>query len=67
MVCCALTRRRRQATVDDLTKMQGANLVCLPENYNLRYYYYHLLSWPELVQVAEDAEGKIVGYVLAKM
>lgn len=47
--------------------MQAANLQCLPENYNLRYYFYHLMSWPELVYVAEDYTGKIVGYVLAKM
>jgi peptide alpha-N-acetyltransferase len=31
-----------------------------------RYYYYHLLSWPHLLMVAEDS-SKIVGYVLAKM
>ncbi len=57
----------RPAVIEDLLKMQNANLLCLPENYNLRYYYYHILSWPELLQVAEDYEGKIVGYVLAKM
>ena len=27
---------------------------------------YHILSWPQLLYVAED-QGKIVGYVLAKM
>ncbi len=32
-----------------------------------RYYYYHVLSWPQLLQVAEDYDGNIVGYVLAKM
>ncbi|KXZ47730.1 hypothetical protein GPECTOR_33g612 [Gonium pectorale] len=31
------------------------------------YYLYHILSWPQLLQVAEDYDGKIVGYVLAKM
>lgn len=46
--------------------MQHCNLMCLPENYNMRYYYYHILSWPHLLMVAEDS-GKIVGYVLAKM
>mmetsp|Transcript_22390 Transcript_22390/g.22072 ORF Transcript_22390/g.22072 Transcript_22390/m.22072 type:complete len:207 (-) Transcript_22390:39-659(-) len=40
--------------------------MCLPENYNLKYYYYHILSWPQLLYVADD-NGKIVGYVLAKM
>eukprot|EP00621_Florenciella_sp_RCC1693_P007783 CAMPEP_0182533642 /NCGR_PEP_ID=MMETSP1323-20130603/14066_1 /TAXON_ID=236787 /ORGANISM="Florenciella parvula, Strain RCC1693" /LENGTH=172 /DNA_ID=CAMNT_0024743555 /DNA_START=33 /DNA_END=547 /DNA_ORIENTATION=- len=33
----------------------------------MKYYYYHILSWPQLLYVAEDHKGKIVGYVLAKM
>ncbi|KAK9799424.1 hypothetical protein WJX73_008567 [Symbiochloris irregularis] len=57
----------RQATLDDLLAMQRCNLLCLPENYQLKYYFYHILSWPQLLQVAEDYGGKIVGYVLAKM
>ncbi len=28
---------------------------------------YHLLTWPQISFVAEDAKGRIVGYVLAKM
>lgn len=32
----------------------------------MKYYFYHILSWPQLLYVAEDC-GKIVGYVLAKM
>jgi len=84
--------------------MQRCNLLCLPENYQLKvtytqppigtspsrdlppcaaghllhpclttrtffaqYYLYHVLSWPQLLQVAQDDSGKIVGYVLAKM
>jgi peptide alpha-N-acetyltransferase len=39
----------------------------LPENYQLKYYFYHGLSWPQLSYVGEDDDGKIVGYVLAKM
>eukprot|EP00798_Chlamydomonas_sp_ICE-L_P016781 gene16781-23057_t len=57
----------RPATVEDLLQMQRCNLLCLPENYQLKYYFYHILSWPQLLQVAEDYDGKIVGYVLAKM
>ena len=33
----------------------------------LQYYFYHILSWPQLLYVAEDYNGTIVGYVLAKM
>lgn len=47
--------------------MQHCNLLCLPENYQMKYYFYHGLSWPQLSYVAEDENNKIVGYVLAKM
>lgn len=47
--------------------MQHCNLLCLPENYQMKYYFYHGLSWPQLSFVAEDENGQIVGYVLAKM
>jgi len=57
----------RQATVDDLISMQNTNLWCLPENYQMKYYFYHVLSWPQLLYVAEDYNKDIVGYVLAKM
>ncbi len=33
----------------------------------MQYYFYHILSWPQLLYVAEDYNKKIVGYVLAKM
>lgn len=58
----------RIATVDDLPGMQNANLHNLPENYQLKYYMYHLMTWPQLSYVALSPDGKkIVGYVLAKM
>ena len=57
----------RNATMEDLFQMQNCNLHCLPENYQMKYYFYHLLSWPQLLYVAQDHKGKIVGYVLAKM
>lgn len=31
------------------------------------YYLYHGLSWPHILHVAVSEEGKIVGYVLAKL
>lgn len=33
----------------------------------MKYYLYHALSWPSLLYVAEADDGKIVGYVMAKM
>jgi len=57
----------RCARADDLQNIQHCNLLCLPENYQMKYYMYHGLSWPQLSYVAEDEKGNIVGYVLAKM
>jgi N-alpha-acetyltransferase 10/11 len=57
----------RRATMEDMYEMQHSNLRCLPENYNLRYYYYHLLSWPQLLYVQQDYNRNTVGYVLGKM
>jgi len=57
----------RCAKTEDLMNMQHCNLLCLPENYQMKYYMYHGLSWPQLSFVAEDSSGQIVGYVLAKM
>lgn len=57
----------RRATASDLYDMQHSNLICLPENYSLRYYYFHLLSWPKLLYVQKDYNEKTVGYVLAMM
>ncbi|KAJ1724536.1 N-terminal acetyltransferase A complex catalytic subunit ard1 [Coemansia biformis] len=57
----------RQARVKDLAEMQTCNLANLPENYQMKYYLYHLATWPELSYVAENQQGRVVGYVLAKM
>ncbi|KAF7301823.1 N-acetyltransferase domain-containing protein [Mycena indigotica] len=65
----------RQMRMEDLQGMQACNLFNLPENYTLRYYLYHALTWPSLSYVAEarnliywqDHKGRIVGYILAKM
>merc|ERR1712176_1189654 len=57
----------RPCTIDDLPAMQECNLCCLPENYQMKYYFYHILSWPQLPHVAQEYSGKIVGYVPAKM
>lgn len=57
----------RCAKPEDLMNMQHCNLLCLPENYQMKYYFYHGLTWPQLSYVAEDDKGAVVGYVLAKM
>ncbi|KAH8960051.1 hypothetical protein BDL97_06G109800 [Sphagnum fallax] len=57
----------RQAKVDDLLSIQSVNAICLPENYRLNFYMNHVLSWPQLLYVAEDYDKKIVGYVLGSL
>jgi len=47
--------------------MQACNLQNLPENYQIKYYMYHSVTWPQLSYVAEDHKGRIVGYIMAKM
>ncbi|XP_018007888.1 N-alpha-acetyltransferase 10 [Hyalella azteca] len=54
----------RCAKPEDLMHMQHCNLLCLPENYQMKYYLYHGLSWPQLSYVAEDDRGNIVGFTL---
>lgn len=56
-----------------LPSIQTCNITNLPENYFLKYYLYHALSWPQLSFVAvvrspkSKEYPKVVGYVLAKM
>lgn len=57
----------RRGRYSDLIQSQHCNVNCLPENYGMKYWMYHALTWPQLTYVAEDDSGKIVGYVLAKM
>ena len=57
----------RRATAADLVDIQNANLQCLPENYTMKYFFYHYLSWPDLIHVQVDSCGKIKGYVLGKI
>ncbi|KAF1743919.1 hypothetical protein MXB_3884 [Myxobolus squamalis] len=57
----------RRPTFSDIQKIQNCNLVCLPENYHYKYFLYHFLTWPELTYLAEDGEGNVVAYVLAKI
>jgi len=57
----------RSMRVDDVIGMQACNLQNLPENYTMKYYLYHAMTWPTLSYVAEDHKGRIVGYILAKM
>lgn len=76
-VRCAAARKHAQGGFQEPTRWHAQHV--LPEMAGatgqptcamrpaVQYYFYHILSWPQLLQVAEDYDGKIVGYVLAKM
>lgn len=55
------------ATANRATPPAGSQQLPTAALLTLQYYFYHVLSWPQLLYVAEDYDGKIVGYVLAKM
>lgn len=42
--------------MEDMICMQNANLHNLPENYLMKYYMYHILSWPEASFVATTTD-----------
>lgn len=57
----------RCATTEDLISIQDINTWCLPESYRFDYILNHFMRWPNLCLVAEDFDGKIVGYVIGKI
>ncbi|XP_035678039.1 N-alpha-acetyltransferase 10-like [Branchiostoma floridae] len=50
----------RCAKPEDLMNMQHCNLLCLPENYQMKYYFYHGLSWPQLSYVQRTRRGRLL-------
>ncbi|GFE54712.1 GTP binding protein [Babesia ovis] len=57
----------RRATMYDLVGTSDCNLVNVIENYQMKYYFYHLLSWPQLTNIAVAPNGYICGYSMAKL
>lgn len=58
----------RLMNIEDLLNVQKCNFECLPENYQLKYYIYHLVSWPYCSFIAEtQSDRKLVGYILGKV
>ena len=52
----------RGAVPTDLFRMSLCNLDPLVENYDMEFYFDYLIRWPEMFLVAEDTQGRIVGY-----
>ncbi|KAM4019415.1 LOW QUALITY PROTEIN: N-alpha-acetyltransferase 10 [Anomaloglossus baeobatrachus] len=51
----------RNARPEDLMNMQHCNLLCLPENYQMKYYFYHGLSWPQVTPSSSSSFVPIWG------
>lgn len=47
----------RALRTSDIPAVQTCNLSNLPENYFMKYYLYHALSWPQLSYVAIDTSS----------
>ena len=57
LVRSCLTRLCSQ--MHDMIAIQACNLACLPENYNLRYFLYHLIAWPQVRMCATGAGAAV--------
>ncbi|EDO06356.1 putative N-terminal acetyltransferase A complex catalytic subunit NAA10 [Babesia bovis T2Bo] len=57
----------RRASMYDLIGTSDCNLVNVIENYQMKYYFYHLLSWPQLTNIAVSPSGYVCGYSMAKL
>lgn len=57
----------RSCLPEDVFALQDCNTMNLPENYQMKYYFYHYLLWPQLLYIAETDTLNTAGYVLAKM
>ena len=52
----------RPFKIDDLFRINSANLDSFTETYGLNFYLQYLARWPEFFQVAEAPDGEIMGY-----
>ncbi|KAN0015691.1 hypothetical protein ACTFIV_002206 [Dictyostelium citrinum] len=56
----------RRFVCDDLFKFNNINLDYLTETYYLPFYLQYLSKWPSLLSMAEDVNGKPMGYMIGK-
>ncbi|KAK2198033.1 bifunctional N-acetyltransferase Ard1-like/Acyl-CoA N-acyltransferase/GNAT domain [Babesia duncani] len=57
----------RRATIYDMVSLSDCNFVNVVENYQMKYYFYHLLSWPQFTNIAVCSRGKVCGYSMGKL
>eukprot|EP01132_Coremiostelium_polycephalum_P002822 gene2822-3507_t len=56
----------RRFVCDDLFKFNNINLDFLTETYYLPFYFQYIASWPSLLSMAEDVNGRPMGYSKAE-
>lgn len=56
----------RPFRAEDLFRFNHINLDPLTETYNCSFYMLYLASWPSLCATMEDANGRMMGYILGK-
>eukprot|EP01032_Pedospumella_encystans_P023383 gene23383-26469_t len=56
----------RPFVADDLFKFNHINLDPLTETYSVQFYMQYLATWPGICGSYEDANGRMMGYILGK-
>ncbi|KAJ2160903.1 N-acetyltransferase 5 [Coemansia sp. RSA 552] len=51
----------------DMFRFNNVNLDRYTETYDLNFYLTYLSSWPDLFNVAESADGTLMGYLMGKV
>jgi len=72
-ICCSYTKNSRLIMTNlrafkcaDLWKFNNVNLDTFTETYGVGFYMQYLALWPEYFLVAEDTNGRIMGYIMGK-
>ncbi|EGG20718.1 N-acetyltransferase [Cavenderia fasciculata] len=56
----------RRFECDDLFRFNNINLDYLTETYYLPFYFQYISHWPSMLSIAEDVNGRPMGYMLGK-
>lgn len=57
----------RPFSVDDLFRFNNVNCDALTETYHQPFYLQYLAQWPQLFEANEAPDGRIMGYMMAKV
>ncbi|KAF9234746.1 acyl-CoA N-acyltransferase [Melanogaster broomeanus] len=66
-VASTLDYHQTHSQAKDLVNIITCNIHNLPENYPMRFWAYSSVMWPDVSFLAEDEDGKLVGFVLCSI